>query len=462
MFIDTNDFSVPANVVGSWDDDNPLDLFALDLFTAERSAQKTSCVNSTPSWHASLSRVSSAEVNLIHKLGKVGSKVGVIGALALRQALAQLAHLEPEDVALTASEILALTEDTFAHQIDSSNQVYISLDVAGSEAKIGIALDAKFCSEIVDLVLGGDGSSGGDLSNSLSATELAVAEFVCLAAVRKLTEIGDRPLLRVSAVENRQPHWLVELRESVRHAHCIVQNVVVQVGRKSLGRVQVILPDEAVNVICQAVERSDRDSRLKDITHLLPGLPTALILGESDVFAADITQLECGDLLIVERSFFRHAGDQLRGRGGVRLASCRDASILGHLTNTSERANQLFSEAGGGSKLELRIEEFRRPGNQTEVKRMELKSLAERPEETPEEAAAVSLDGLMITVRVELAARMLRLDEVGMLRAGQILELGCAATDLVSLSVEGHRIARGELVDIEGHLGVRLTQVLGA
>ncbi len=93
---------------------------------------------------------------------------------------------------------------------------------------------------------------------------------------------------------------------------------------------------------------------------------------------------------------------------------------------------------------------------------MELKSLAERPEETPEEAAAVSLDGLMITVRVELAARMLRLDEVGMLRAGQILELGCAATDLVSLSVEGHRIARGELVDIEGHLGVRLTQVLGA
>jgi type III secretion protein Q len=92
---------------------------------------------------------------------------------------------------------------------------------------------------------------------------------------------------------------------------------------------------------------------------------------------------------------------------------------------------------------------------------MELRNLAERPEEIPEEVT-VLLDGLMITVRVELAARTLRLDEVGLLRAGQILELGCTATDLVNLCVEGHRIARGELVDIEGHLGVRLTQVLGA
>jgi type III secretion protein Q len=46
------------------------------------------------------------------------------------------------------------------------------------------------------------------------------------------------------------------------------------------------------------------------------------------------------------------------------------------------------------------------------------------------------------------------------LRVNQILDLGCKATDPVDLIVDGRRIARGELVDIEGRLGVRITQVL--
>ncbi|MEJ7617526.1 MAG: FliM/FliN family flagellar motor switch protein [Pyrinomonadaceae bacterium] len=78
--------------------------------------------------------------------------------------------------------------------------------------------------------------------------------------------------------------------------------------------------------------------------------------------------------------------------------------------------------------------------------------------EEMEEASAV-LDGLLLTVRVELGARNARLDEVARLRIGQIIDLGCQATDLVDLTVDGQRIARGELIDMEGRLGVRLVQV---
>ena len=85
---------------------------------------------------------------------------------------------------------------------------------------------------------------------------------------------------------------------------------------------------------------------------------------------------------------------------------------------------------------------------------MEENSLAEESGE-----GAAVLDGLLLTVRVEMAGLRMRIDELARLRTGQILELACRATDPVDLVVDGRSIARGELVDIEGRLGVRIAQV---
>jgi flagellar motor switch/type III secretory pathway protein FliN len=46
---------------------------------------------------------------------------------------------------------------------------------------------------------------------------------------------------------------------------------------------------------------------------------------------------------------------------------------------------------------------------------------------------AVALDGLLLTVHIELAGRQITLDELARLRVGHILELGCLATDAVDL-----------------------------
>ena len=70
------------------------------------------------------------------------------------------------------------------------------------------------------------------------------------------------------------------------------------------------------------------------------------------------------------------------------------------------------------------------------------------------------LENLVLTLRVELGARRFTLDELAALRANQIIDLGCRATDQVDLTTENGIIARGELVDIEGRLGVRVTRVL--
>ena len=75
--------------------------------------------------------------------------------------------------------------------------------------------------------------------------------------------------------------------------------------------------------------------------------------------------------------------------------------------------------------------------------------------------SAIALEEILLTVHVELAGRRLSLDELARLRVGQLLALDCQATDPVDLVADGRRIARGELVEIEGRLGVRVTQVTG-
>lgn len=72
----------------------------------------------------------------------------------------------------------------------------------------------------------------------------------------------------------------------------------------------------------------------------------------------------------------------------------------------------------------------------------------------------VALNEVMLTLRVELAGRRIRLAELAELRTNQIIDLERAATDPVELIVGDRVVARGELIDIEGRLGVRILQVL--
>ncbi|HKP72023.1 MAG TPA: FliM/FliN family flagellar motor C-terminal domain-containing protein, partial [Pyrinomonadaceae bacterium] len=75
--------------------------------------------------------------------------------------------------------------------------------------------------------------------------------------------------------------------------------------------------------------------------------------------------------------------------------------------------------------------------------------------------AGAALEGLLLTLHVELPARRISLEELSRLRAGQVLELGCRPTDPVELVADGRRVAVGELVDVEGRLGVRVTRLVG-
>ena len=72
-----------------------------------------------------------------------------------------------------------------------------------------------------------------------------------------------------------------------------------------------------------------------------------------------------------------------------------------------------------------------------------------------------SLENVQVALRVEIAGNKISLRELQNLRAGQIIALGCSPTDAVRLVTDNNEepVATGELVEIEGQLGVRLTKV---
>jgi flagellar motor switch protein FliM len=71
------------------------------------------------------------------------------------------------------------------------------------------------------------------------------------------------------------------------------------------------------------------------------------------------------------------------------------------------------------------------------------------------------LNDIPLQVSVELARIPVTAEEVVSLKIGQVLDLNRVPGEPVDLSVNGKVVARGELVEVEGHLGVRVLSLTG-
>ena len=70
------------------------------------------------------------------------------------------------------------------------------------------------------------------------------------------------------------------------------------------------------------------------------------------------------------------------------------------------------------------------------------------------------LDDVTVSMVVELGRVNVSATDILGLRAGQIIELVRSPKDPVDLVVDGKRVGQGELVEIEGELGVRILSLV--
>lgn len=427
-----------------------VDPFAVDLFAggatppaADGHAHAVARSHAVP-WDASLPKVSRDAARLSSMLAAVPAALSPAARAALARVAARFTRTGDDGVAF---EVLETREEE--PTTGGSPRAYVRVVVEPWEAHAVLVVEATFALAVVDLLLGGEGASPADTPRTLSTAERAVFEFFCAQLLAALNEEAGEPLFRLEA--------LTDDGGTVGHARAVVTKVRARIGgtagvvRLVYGREVLAALDEMRSPLLARRGTDGSAGRLARCRAFCTGAEVSLLVGETEVDPASLAGLEPGDVVLVERVFGEWGPGAARGALRARVGAGDNVLVSG--------AEE--SEGSEDGALRLRVEEVSasEARGATDAGRLRMEDESELV--TGSDAEAGLLDNLLLMVRVELPARRISLEELTRLRAGQILELDCRATDPVELVADGRRVATGELVDIEGRLGVRVTRLAG-
>lgn len=377
-----------------------------------------------------------------------------------------------------------------------------------------------FAVSLVDRILGGSGTLAVT-REAVSVTELAVLEFLFLTLISRANTTLGEPLLKFAGITQSSASPLESDLQAENMRGRELQFTVRVQADEVQDIVRVRLPSEALAGFSQkrnALLRDNPSVAKNHVTRLLrfkSFLAVKLLLGTTHLRARDAYAIEAGDVLIVSQPAINW--NQRRGIGSVftllvineanqtlaaRLAAERvdesakppqtaklqatllkefafdESSIIKPLNDEREAATTTTTLRVRVATVETDFEESERLmiNDFSETAAMNENLLTGSSsnnnddegannfaaEETTEESANYNsgIENMILALRIELPARHIRLDELASLRTNQILDLQCRPTDTVDITADGRTLARGELVDLEGRLGVRITQVL--
>ncbi|MFN0124520.1 MAG: FliM/FliN family flagellar motor switch protein [Blastocatellia bacterium] len=405
---------------------------------------------------------------------------------------------------LTARFIPGLSGRATAGAEDLSS-VWLPLVVMPARAPLSLRMDTEFALCLIRQALDIP-DHGPAPAQALSVAERATLEFMMLQALRELAALYGEPILRLDGVSHAAPDW-ISANVDPGGSACLATRVRLWAGN-GIGDIDIFTSAAAARALRLSATPPAGvpetagfiASRIRQYSRTLPDLPATIMVGETDCAGADLATLATGDIVLIRRPLTAWRDGQFSGQLRARVGESGQLLLEGaavsvpgrndfhpphddhpHDGNHPHEGSALFQT---GLSLAMRFTTTREG---TDLYRKQEVSVMRTHHETEEnggrdiyddhapdpandmhedEAAddtlrdlGQALDGLLLTVRVELGGRRIRLDELARLRQGQLLELGCQATDPVDLVVEGRRIARGELIEYDGHLGVRVMEL---
>ena len=158
-------------------------------------------------------------------------------------------------------------------------------------------------------------------------------------------------------------------------------------------------------------------------------LPAAIRFGVTRLAAATVASLQEGDAVLMQTG-----GERMAGRLVVSESWLAAATRTGH---------------------GWRLSEAPRPAPQQEGEWL-------MAGEDGEDAAAARPEDIPVALTFDVGRTQVTVGELARLGPGCVLELGRGAAELVEIRANGRRIGRGELVDIDGAVGVRIIRLFDA
>ena len=260
--------------------------------------------------------------------------------------------------------------------------------------------------------------------------------------------------------------------------------VVVQfkcvLGQHS-GFIRLFIPSTVLNLASPpdlAPEaRTRRRQRIGRHVQRLTGVKAFLRaeIGRAEVGARDLASLRQGDVVLCDDLAVRtDRGESGRAelRVGMGLVGRMDAEVFveeghykarvqGFVFGEPARQNPPLEDAaeglaGGTDDADMDLQDGPM-GDEDNTNPSGSRHLSERMpvDETIGEGSEL-LNDIPLQIAVELARVPVTAEQVVSLRVGQVVDLNRVPGEPVELSVNGKVVARGELVEVEGHLGVRI------
>lgn len=487
-----------------------LDPFAVDFFGVKDSAKKAQPENvgkdlssndkkptrskkTKSHWHEKLPKFTYREVDFSNELIDIPDGFSELAIESLKRSFSRFTLLKQDSI---NCKVLSISEVNLSRSIQNfskSPQVFLEIRSEANSPYALIVINAQFASVLIDLILGGKGKSPETL-RELSPVEQTIIEFLGINIFGELNNSIENSNFFLQKVSN---NINTDFNTDERGAEIILD---LSFGDIS-GTVTLLLPSTFITTLSAAqqnlfkentpIERFNKFKKIADKVNL------SILLGKTEISANDLPYLEQNDVILIERPYktwedseFQESLNVYIGRGTNVLLKGNLQKFESEIDVLSEQIildiQDIISEKDLNSqpkrnKMDTKAKQNKEqdsndPINNESNSDLEAKSdndltdSVEASEETYEEnlseeqiddESLATLENVMIKLRVNLGGRRISLKELQKIRVGQIIELGCRPNDPVEVVTDSDNkpIATGELIDIEGQLGVRLTKI---
>ena len=402
----------------------------------------------------------------------------------LERVLEELGALAGGRFTVVSEELFSVSTRTLEGALPDP-LVALPLAVPGMRPGHGpvIELDRAFSASLIDRLLGGEGLSDGGIA-ALDGVRAGVLAFAAGRALARLPEPRPR-LMAVWTTPAVVKAYLDTTGEGGGRVEVwsLVLRHELEGGRVETTTARAWIPPLFVP-IAESPPAGPANHAVSSRTGLL--LRALEVSAVVDAAAGtlpgrELVGLAPGDAVVLERCFSTAGVLRLRALGGrqstwwIERAAGSALRVLEIEQGLSDRRYALPEserESGGarrsvllgskGSEAGEHVSE--QPGQRDDDEPRTERTSPQRPEGPPVDVGGTlaRLGDAPVELAVELARFRLSVEELAALRPGEVLPAGALIGGAAHLRAGELLVAKGELVDIDGESGFRVTEVLGA
>ena len=345
---------------------------------------------------------------------------------------------------------------------------FLSMLVPGAHpGRAVLDVELSLAHSVVDTLLGGAGETVG--LRPLTEIEEGVASFVLLEALKALSP-GLEPTLPKLRLEG-VGRGLDEAMKLGDEGPVLLVQLRARVGSQD-GMVRLFVPSGVLELMEPAQAAEQRRAMLQANIHAhlerLGSVRTWLRaqIGYAEITRGDLSSLREKDVVLVDVLSARPDRGE-PGTAKLTLGLARAGYLAAEVYVENEQYQARVTEVVIGEQAFL---ERSTPSEADEAAAEALGESGAGEEGAPDDddprteggamddkmEAGELLGDIPLQISVELARVPMTAEQVVSMRVGQVMELHRSPGEPVDLAVNGKVIGRGELVELEGQLGVRI------